>query len=270
MLAASESGMASGAVIATYADGSTTTGQLLTPAWKNWPYPAGGDLIFTSYLTVNNTNYNRTNIFQTINWLDSSKEVVTLTFPNSTEGASTSPGGANVNTKLHIFALSMLPVSPNLNQSIHLETQYARSTQKWIEGSNKTQIVEILVNNIGPSFALRQNNVRVHVESPGLKTVREGVINRLAPGDQAIVEVGVQNYEGVKEGTLGPATVVIQGRNITSARYTFEATFGIDKYQATYESVYGHESPSWYNNAKYGLYSFRAIALPSVLSRDSF
>lgn len=252
MLTASESGMASGAVLATYADGTSTTGQLLTPAWKNWPYPAGGDLIFTSYLTENSTNYNRTNIFQTINWLDSSKELVALTLPNSTEGASTSPGGASVDTKLHIFALSMLPVPAKASQSIHLETQYARSTQKWIEGTNKTQIIEVLVNNVGSSFALRDHSVHVTVESPGLKTVQKGTIKRLGPGDQAIVEIGVENCQGVAEATSGPATIKIKGHGVTSSQYTFEAVYGISPYDATYESVYSHESPSWYNNAKYG------------------
>ncbi|KAJ6160330.1 hypothetical protein N7470_003726 [Penicillium chermesinum] len=254
MLAASESGMASGTVLATYADGSTTAAQLLTPAWTNWPYPAGGDLIFTSYLTENSTNYNRTNIFQTTNWLDSSKDLVALTFPNSTEGASASPGGASVETKLHIFALSMLPVSSRVNKSVYLQTQYARSTQKWMEGTNKTQIVEVLVNNVGSLFALRNNSVRVLVESPGLETVHEGVIKRLSPGDQAIVEIGVRNRNGVPDGTSGPATIAIKGHNVTAARYTFQATYGIGRYEATYESVYSHESPNWYNNAKYGIF----------------
>lgn len=254
MLAASESGMASGSVKAKYADGSTTTGSLLVPAWYSWPYPAGGDLVFSCYLTENNTNYNRSNIFQTINWLDSSKELVSLTFPQTSSGSSTSPGGASVDTKLHVFALSMLPASKSNSHAIKLETQYARSTQLWMEGTDKVQIVEVLVNNIGSSFVLRDDGVRVLVESPGLETVSEGVIHRLGPGDQAKVEVGVRNRKGVAPGDSGPATIVIQGRHVASAKYTFKATYGIKPYEATYESVYSHESPSWYNNAKYGIF----------------
>lgn len=246
--------MASGSVTAKYADGSNTTGPLLVPAWYSWPYPAGGDLIFSSYLTENSTNFNRSNIFQTINWLDSSRELVSLTFPKSLSGSSTSPGGASVDTKLHVFALSMLPVSTQNSYSIHLETQYARSTQKWMEETGKVQIVEVLVNNFGSSFALRNDSVRVHIESPGLETVREGVIHRLGPGDQVKVEVGVRNRKGVTPGNTGPATVIIKGRNIASVKYTFQATYGIIPYKATYESVYGHESPTWYNNAKYGIF----------------
>ncbi|KAJ5167529.1 uncharacterized protein N7482_006310 [Penicillium canariense] len=254
MLAASESGMASGSVTATYIDGSFSICPLLVPAWWNWPYPAGGDLIFSYYLTENNTNYNRSNIFQTTNWLDSSKELISLTFPTSSTGSSTSPGGASVDTKLHIFALSMLPVTKESTDSVLLETQYARSTQKWIEGTDKVQIIEVLINNVGSSFVLRNNRVHVHVDSPGLETVTEGVIKRLGPGDQAIVEIGVRNRKGVKAGESGPATVAIQGQHVESSKYTFNATYGISQYEATYESVYSHEAPSWYNNAKYGIF----------------
>lgn len=254
MLAASESGMASGSVTAKYADGSTTTAPFLVPAWWSWPYPAGGDLVFTSFLTEKTTNWNRSNIFQTINWLDSSKDLVSLTFPDAASGSSTSPGGASIDTKVHIFALSMLPGSKSDTHAIKLETQYARSTQKWMEGTDKVQIIEVLVNNIGPSFVLRNNTVRLTVESTGLETVSEGVIYRLGPGDQAKVEIGVRNRPGVAPGDSGPATIVIHGKNVASAKYTFKATYGIRPYEPTYESIYSHESPNWYNNAKYGIF----------------
>lgn len=254
MLAASEYGMASGSVKAKYADGSTTSGPLLVPSWWSWPYPAGGDLVFTSFLTESHTNWNRSNVFQTINWLDSSKELVSLAFPKTASGSSTSPGGASVGTQLHVFALSMLPASNSNSHVIMLETQYARSTQNWIEGTDKVQIVEVLVNNVGSSFALRDDCVRVRVESPGVETVSEGVIHRLSPGDQAKVEIGVRNRNGVAPGDSGPATIVVKGKNVASKKYTFQATYGIAQYKATYESIYTHESPSWYNNAKYGIF----------------
>ena len=254
MLAAAESGMGSGTVVATYADGSTSNGSLLVPAWYSWPYPEGGDLVFTCYLTENDTNWNRSNIFQTTNWLDSSKELVSLKLPNTTTGSSTSPGGASISTNIHIFALSMLPASKEQTKLIKLETQYARSTKKWVEGSDKIQIVEVIVNNVGSSIALRHNKVRVRVESPGLETVTEGLIHRLGSGDQAIVEVGVRNRKGVPAGDSGPASIIIEGDGVSSTKYTFQATYGIGLYEATYESVYSHESPSWYNNAKYGIF----------------
>ncbi|TKA74783.1 hypothetical protein B0A49_05638 [Cryomyces minteri] len=48
------------------------------------------------------------------------------------------------------------------------------------------------------------------------------------------------------------ATVSISGIGV-SASYAFNATFGIVPYEATYDSVYAHESPSWYNDLKCGI-----------------
>lgn len=254
MLAASESGMASGSINATYADGSTGSGGLLIPAWWSWPYPAGGDLVFPQYLTNTSQDYNRSNIFQTINWLDSSKELVSLTLPKDAGGSSTDPGGDAVGTKLHVFALSMWPVTAADSENPQLEVQYARSTQKWVDGTDKTQIIEVSVNHIGSSFLLRDHAARIRVESPGLETVSEGTIKRLSPGDQAVIEVGVRNKDGVKVGDRGPATIVISGDGVESTEYTFTATYGIKPYEATYESVYEHEAPNWYNDAKYGIF----------------
>jgi alpha-L-fucosidase len=254
MLAASESGMGSGTVNATYADGTTGSGAVLVPAWWSWPYPAGGDLVFPYVLTNETVNYNRSNIFQTINWLDSSKELISLTLPNVTSGSSTSPGGAGISSSMHVFAVSLTPASNLQSSGPQVEVQFARSTQKWIDGTNKTQVLEVLVNNVGSNFVLRNHSVSLSIDAPGLQTVRKGTIKRLAPGDQTTVEIGVVNKVGVQAGDTGNATVVISGRGISSNTYTFNATYGIRPYEATYESIYSHESPDWYNGAKYGIF----------------
>ena len=254
MLAASESGMASATLNATYTDGSTDSGALLVPAWWTWPYPAGGDLILPHYLTNTSQNYNSSNIFQTVSWLDSSKDLVSLSLPNDAGGSSTEPGGDYVDTRLHIFALSMLPVTVGESHNPQLEIQYARSTQKWIEGTDKAQIIEVSVNNVGSEFLLRNHETRIKVQSSGLETVSEGTLKRLSPGDQAIVEVGVRTKDGVKDGETGPATIIISGDSVQCEKYTFNATYGIKPYEATDESIYAHESPNWYNDAKYGIF----------------
>ena len=125
---------------------------------------------------------------------------------------------------------------------LDLEIQYARTTKKWFEGTNKTQIVEVLVNNIGSAWVLANNSISVTVQSSGLKTVRPGVIKRLRPGDQAMVEVGVINRAGVAPGMQGSATVIASNANFQVSR-DITATMGIGDYLPTYESVYTHESP---------------------------
>lgn len=254
ILAAAQSGMASGTINATYADGSTSSSAILVPPWWS-QFPPGGDLVFPYFLTSTSVNYNRSNIFQSVSWLDSSKELVSLTLPNVTGGADSSqPGGASIDTKLHIFALSMWPVGDVSPGESRLQVQYARSTQKWMEGTNRTQVYEVHLNNIGSAFVLRNNTVTVSVESPGLKTISPGIVKRLAPGDQVVVEIGVTNNPGIAAGKMGPATVVVSGQGISNTKYTFDAMYGILPYEASYESVYTHEAPGWYNNAKYGIF----------------
>jgi alpha-L-fucosidase len=189
-------------------------------------------------------------IFQTINWLDSTKELTSLTLPNVAGGVSSAPGGAAEKTRLHVFAISLVAAT---GTGIDLAIQLARTTQTWIEGTNKTQIVEVRVNNIGQEWVLANHSVQVTISSPGLKTVVPGVINRLRPGDQSIVQVGVVNTDGTEPGTTGPATVEINGTGIQT-NLTFNATYGIAQYEATFESIYSHESPPWFTNSKYGIF----------------
>lgn len=256
ILAASESGIASSTINASYADGSQSSDAILVPAWWNWPYPAGGDIVLPYRLTNTIVDYNRTNIFQAIGWLDSTKELTALTLPNVTGGSSTAPGGGAVGNRLHIFALSLLPapLATDLLAGPRLNVQYARATQKWLEGSNKTQIFEVTINNVGSEFVLRNHSVTVWIESPGVETVKNATVRRLRNGDQAVVEIGVVNKHGVEPGTSGNATVHIAGTAIPTSQYTFNATFGIAQYESTYDSIYSHEAPSWYNDAKYGIF----------------
>lgn len=247
MLAASEQGLASGTVNASYSTGANTTGGILVPSWWSWPYPFGGDLVFPHYFTNESVDWNRSNIFQTDTWLDGSRNLTSITLPIAT-GADSGPGGSGIDTRLHIFSISLLPVSDL--PGLQLEVQQARTTQKWIEGTNKTQIVEVIVNNVGDEWVTRENAVNITVESEGLQTVEPAQILRLRPGDQAIVEVGVVNSDDVAEGSTGSANAVLS----TGIVHTFNATFGIAQYEDSYESIYGHESPPWYNDAKFGIF----------------
>jgi alpha-L-fucosidase len=188
--------------------------------------------------------------YQSINWIDSTKELVSLTLPNVTEGSNSGPGGAAIQTRLHIFSLSMLPAT---GSGIDLEIQFARTTQLWSPGTNKTQIIEVIINNVGSEWVLANNSVKVEISSSGLQIITPGYIDRLRSGDQAKVQVGVVNAAGVLAGTTGTATVIVSGTGVSTS-YTFNATFGIAPYDATYESIYSHETPSWHDGAKYGIF----------------
>ncbi|KAK8879926.1 glycoside hydrolase [Apiospora arundinis] len=257
MLAAAEDGLAEGSINATYEDGSMTPAQVLVPSWWSWPYPFGGDLVMPYHFANQSVDYNRSNIFQTTNWLDPTKELKSLTLPIP-KGAGSGVGGGEIETKLHVFAISLLPAAEATRDGDglpQLEVQYARTTQKWLEGTNKTQIVEVIVNNAGTNWLLANETVTISVDSLGLKTVRPAVVKRLRPGDQVIAEVGVVNHDGVADGTKGSATVLLQTKDGNQiATHTIDATFGIEDYEPTYDSVYGHEAPEWFNNGKFGIF----------------
>lgn len=244
MLAAAESSSAEGYVIGNYADGSTSSGEILVPPWWLWNFPSGGDIVMPYYLTNETANWNKSNIFQTSTCLDSSKDMTSLTLPTS-----------STSNRLHIFAITLWPVAASNNTGPHLEIPYARSTKKWIEGTDKNQIVEVTVSNVGQQgWVLANDTVSVTVESEGLSTVKAGTIKRLRPGDQAVIEVGVVNKHGIDVGTTGPATVRLTSNTVHNVTHTFQASFGVGEYEATYESIYSHESPDWYNNAKFGIF----------------
>lgn len=240
LLAAAESAIATGYVNATYADGTTTSGPVLVDPFWDWPYPYGGDIIFPYYFTNSTVDYNRSMIFRVTTWLDSTKELTSLRLPNVTTGSSNGPGGEAQDTRLHVFAVSMLPAS---DEGLSLGIQMARGTNAWFEGTNKTQIYEAIVNNVGTEWVLANQSVTVTIESDGVKTVHPGYIKRLRPGDQARVQIGVVNADGVAEGTTGAATLIISGSGLSNTSYTFNTTYGIPNYEATYESIYAHESP---------------------------
>jgi alpha-L-fucosidase len=148
----------------------------------------------------------------------------------------------------------MIPAVPKSSQEAVLRVKYARTTQKWIEGTKNIQIVEVVIQNVGNHCISRNNSVSVSVKSAGLETVRRATIKRLAPGDQVEVEVGVANFDLFSRGKSGSATIVIEGLGVVSTNYSFDASYGVKPYRPTYESIYSHESPDWFNNAKFGIF----------------
>ncbi|KAK9791432.1 putative Glycoside hydrolase superfamily [Seiridium cardinale] len=243
VLAAAESGAAGGYITANYTDGSTTSREISAPPWWLWAFPSGGDIVMPFYYTNESTNYNKSNIFQSTSWLDSSKDLTALEMPNS-----------SASNRLHIFAVSLSPAPSGENATgPHLEVPYARSTKKYADMAN-TQVFEVTVSNIDEqAWVTANDSVEVSIESTGVSTVKAGLIKRLRPGDRVIVQVVVQNKEGINQGTKGVATARLKSKSV-DVSHDFEATFGIGAYEATYESIYTHESPDWYNDAKFGIF----------------
>ena len=252
VLAAAESGLATGTFNATYKDGTSAGGTILVQPWWNGA-PNGGDITFPYHFEKSGVNWNRSAFFEVTARLDPSKELVGLSLPNITRGNAAAPGGSLITNRLHIFSCSLLKASNETSADTKLKIQYARSTQKWLPDTDKEQIIELIVNNVGDGWVKAPAYVNVTLTSDGVEMTKPGLIKRLSPGDQAKVELGVVNKAGVADGSSGNITVTLTGEGIYE-KYTFAATFGIQKYEATYDSIYTHESPSWYSGAKYGIF----------------
>lgn len=112
-----------------------------------------------------------------------------------------------------------------------------------------------MVGNADDStWITRDDNLVISIESDSLKTTRPAEVKRIQPGDSVIVQVGVQNADGVSPGTEGPATAVAKYSDGGLASLNVTATYGIGSYEATDSSINSHESPDWWRNAKYGIF----------------
>lgn len=112
-----------------------------------------------------------------------------------------------------------------------------------------------MLNNTDSKAWLTSNhNLVVTVESENLRTVQRAHVKRLRPGDSAIVQVGVQNQDGVEPGSKGPATAVAQWGKGASASRAITATYGMPTYNDSAASVNQHESPNWFRDAKFGIF----------------
>ncbi|KAI4595929.1 hypothetical protein KJ359_006220 [Pestalotiopsis sp. 9143b] len=220
-----------------------TLANISVSPWWQWVFPPGGDIVFPFYWTNESANYNKSHIYERTVWLDSSKELIGLQVPES-----------NSDNRLHIFAATLTPVTASANGTgTQLEVVYARSTKKYAEVAT-SQIYEVTIRNVDDqSWVTANDSVQVTIESDGVTTTKEGIIKRLRPGDRVVVQVEVENKPGVDPGTVGVATARLAS-NTVDVRHDFQATFGIEPYEPTYESIFSHESPDWYNNAKFGIF----------------
>lgn len=119
------------------------------------------------------------------------------------------------------------------------------------------QIVELFVQNTDKQrFLTRSHALQVTIDSPSLDTVIPGTVKRLAPGQKALVQVGVKNKAGVAAGAACHGTVTASagphGKQTASAEMT--GACGIADYASTAESLLAHRTPDWFDKIKYGIF----------------
>ncbi|KAI0118059.1 glycoside hydrolase family 29 protein [Hypoxylon sp. NC0597] len=227
-----EFAIVSGNVTFTYADNSTSVYELRSLDWFSFLTINRGELIFPSRFTATGVDYNTSNIFERTVALSPGKELRTITLP---EASSADDG------RLHVFAISLW------TGSSAVDVQSVRPTQKWL-GSG-VQAVEITVNNAG-SECVAGDGLTFALSGDGLRTVEQGRLKRLCPGDQKVVTVGV---EASSNGTINTSVIVEGG----TTKQTFDFSgiqFGLTEWTTDLYNLARHESPEWFNDAKYGIF----------------
>ncbi|KAL1615240.1 hypothetical protein SLS54_009171 [Diplodia seriata] len=215
----------------TYADNTTSVSEIRAEPWWAFLTMFKGEIILPYRFLSNDTNFNTTHVFEWTGALDPTKQLTSISLPST---ANTTTG------RMHVFALS-------LRSAAGVHVHHIRPTQKQDEGDAPVQLVEVTIGNSGPTW-IHGDGVEVSIEAPGVETVKPAMVKRLRVGDQKKVNVGVVGS------TNATAVVKLSSKNETTT-FTFPGTeFGLKNYTESLDSLTLHESPEWFNNAKFGIF----------------
>ncbi|KAI0076394.1 glycoside hydrolase family 29 protein [Panus rudis PR-1116 ss-1] len=252
----------------TFADGTTTTNEILVgPWWSTTPFDGP---IHTPYHYANSSldsgktiDFNVTSIQYVSARIPSDKPLKSITLPQS-------------DSYINIFSISLLGsvMSDSGNTSqLALAVQNVRSTTKWVEDSEsndseKIQQIEVTLSNLSPLSAPQSTSWlttphNLTLVSNEIKTVIPGRVVRLRSNDQVVVRVGIRNADGVNPGTKVKVRVALtEERSGTELKLGvngqdeegFEIVAGVPEWTDDDESLRTHEAPDWFDDAKFGIF----------------
>ncbi|CAE6478403.1 unnamed protein product [Rhizoctonia solani] len=260
--------------------------QEITLSVKNWWVLnwVNKGVIKAPYHTTNfgdSINHNLTQIYHWVTALNSNSPLRSITLPTT--------GSYN---RFHLFSLSLVPTGPLLGCAPNapyygaqmpltlaplapgpkLTVRRARITRKLYEAFDRlgnpqelggAQLVEVTLANMRPIAAGADTRcwggpMHVWVYGNHFYTVKHGEVSRLMPGDEVKVRVWVRNFEHVVAGTSGTMRIEIreareQG-NIISVSEEWPAAAGVPRYEESEASLGKHETPLWWDDAKFGIF----------------
>ena len=240
LLAASSYGPVSGTATINYTDGTTSSVSLTVPDW----YSSSGGVITSTYrYSPTGTDHHMTSIFAVELPINSTRVASSVTLPKISLPA-------NHQACMHIFAMTLLSAT----QGYALRILDASSAMKEMTGTSSTQVVEATIENTGTLWFTPRHQAIVRVQASKVQTVVPAVVSELAPGEQARVEIGIKNTPSLTLGTqeTGTVTAGVDGGNTVSLNFPLIA--GVPAYSVTDASLTQHQSPDWYDNAKFGIF----------------
>jgi alpha-L-fucosidase len=240
LLATGTYGSAGGTATAHYADGGTTTAELSAPDW----YSGGSGATGAPYrYSPTGADQHPVAIYPVQVWLDPARTATALTLP------TTATPAPNVSS-LHVFALSLQPVVTG--RAVRVRDAASTTRQIPYHGRKRAQVVDVTVVNLGTGWITSGRALTVTVAGAGVRTVVPARVSRLAPGEEARVEVGIVS-PGLPAGAPVTGTVRVDGAGIAVSR-PVALTAGIPAYQVTDASLSTHQAPDWFRAAKFGIF----------------
>ncbi|KAG2123005.1 glycoside hydrolase family 29 protein [Suillus cothurnatus] len=250
--AGDNSGGTSGTFSLNYADNSVKYLQFTGKGWWKWPILDWGEIQtpyhFEGYSSYK--NWNSSQIFQISLSVPSRAPLESITLPNTSSTLN----------RFHIFALSVTPSFEPTSGLLapQLSVRSAKFSTKWEDvNGQRAQVVAITLANLLPgSYATSSNasinsQYEISVVGEGVSTVTPGLVYRLVPADQARVDVLVLNNGGT-----GNATVTIKDElgNIVGTSEGWPIVPLRTEWTADADVLSTHETPTWWNQAKYGIF----------------
>ena len=233
MLVSATNGPLTVPVKVTYQDGSQDTSMLSLPDWKD-DHVDHMDRFKVVSFPSNVENVSGA-LFSVPVYINSSKIPTSIKLPTLRRER---------NKQVHIFSVTAYRTGKALVSSVE-------TTGEWID--TDTQIIAVRVHNTSPHWI---ENVNVELTGENTKTTEKGSLEALAPGHHHTVQVIVQHTGEQLETT--DVTVIYDAENghqvtiSTPVQLEMQATQ--DTYEATTASVQRHRSPTWFKQAKFGIF----------------
>lgn len=215
-----------------YTDGTTALAELRALSFFTFLTVTHGEIISPFTWTPEGKDWNTSQIFEFTGSLDPTKTLAAVQLPlanNATVG------------RVHVFSMSVW----ESESADSVQVQSVRPTQKWTAAGS--QVVEVTINNIGTD-CVTGSGLTVSLEGAGVSTVEKGSLKRLCPGDQKRVDVGVTG-----DANATTIAVALSGTSINQTTSFSNLDFGFENFTTDLTSLGKHESPQWFDDAKYGI-----------------
>ena len=136
----------------------------------------------------------------------------------------------------------------------------------------------IVTNTHATNSLTLADTLNITATSSSFNLVKAGTLTRLHPGQAAVVQIGVQNKDGVAAGTTCSGEVAaVWGTAYGAAQTTttsFSGSCGFGDYAADSTSLSWHWNPDWYNEVKFGIFIhwgiYSAPAYGSVAPNEDY